>query len=66
MTVQVSEILFLQGRKVSQCEALLNDYFALTGLQPKFGAETTPSGPGYVESWEIKESRLYLVGIGGS
>ncbi|NBQ92011.1 MAG: hypothetical protein EBT24_11920 [Betaproteobacteria bacterium] len=66
MTAQVSETLFLQGQKVRLCEAPLNDYFALTGVAPKFRAETTACWRGYVGSWEIKDSRLYLIGIGGS
>ena len=66
MTAQVSERLYLDGQRVRLCELPLNDYFALTGVAPKFRAETSACWRGYVGVWEITDSRLYLIGIGGT
>lgn len=66
MTAQASESLLLDGQKVRLCETPLNAYFALTGVTPQFQVETTACWRGYIGSWEIKDSRLYLIDIGGS
>lgn len=66
MTAQASERLFMNGQKVRLCELPLNAYFALTGIAPKFRAETSACWRGYVASWEIKDSRLYLIDIAGA
>lgn len=65
MTAQAAESLLLDGQEVHLCEMPLNAYFALTGVSPKFQVETTACWRGYVGSWEIIDSRLYLVDIGG-
>jgi len=66
MTAQAAESLLLDGQEVYLCETPLNAYFALTGLAPQFQVETTACWRGYIGSWEIKDSRLYLIDIGGS
>jgi hypothetical protein len=66
MTAQVAEKLILDGQRLRLCELPLTDYFALSGLRPpKFRVETTANWRGYVGTWEIKNSRLYLVNIAG-
>ena len=66
MTAQASESLLLDGQKVRLCETPLNAYFALTGVTPRFHVETTACWRGYIGAWEIKDSRLYMIDIGGS
>ena len=66
MTAQVSETLLLDGHKLRLCEVPLNSYFALTGVAPRFRAETSACWRGYIGRWEIKDSRLYLIDIDGS
>ena len=66
MTAQVSETLLLDGHKLRLCEVPLNSYFALTGVAPRFRAETSACWRGYVGTWDIQDSRLYLIDIGGS
>ena len=66
MTAQVSEKLLLNGQALRLCEVPLNAYFALTGVAPRFRAETSACWRGYVGTWEIQDSRLYLIDIGGT
>lgn len=65
MTAQVSEKLLFNGQQLRLCEVPLNAYFALTGAAPKFRAETSACWRGYVGTWDIQDSRLYLIDIGG-
>ncbi len=66
MTAQVSEKLLLNGQQLRLCEVPLNAYFALTGVAPRFRAETSACWRGYTGTWDIQDSRLYLIDIGGS
>ena len=47
------------------CAEPLGDYFALAGLEPPFDWTSTALWRGYVGTWEIIQSRLYLIGING-
>lgn len=67
MTAQVAERLILDGQRMRLCELPLSAYFALSGpSSPGFRAESTANWRGYVGTWDIKASRLYLVGIAGT
>ena len=65
MTAQVPETLIYEGNKLSMCAEPLGDYFALAGLEPPFDWTSTALWRGYVGTWEIIQSRLYLIGING-
>ena len=65
MTAQVSETLWYQGKKQGMCSEPLNDYFNLAGERPKFAEMDTSCWRGYVGEWEIRDDRLYLIGLDG-
>ncbi len=65
MTAQIAERLLYQGETVSMCTTPLSSYFAMGGVAPEFESSCTALWRGYVGSWEIAESRLYLVGLSG-
>ena len=66
MTAQIGENLCYEGRDVSMCSQPLSDYFAMSGTDPCFGYTCTALWRGYVGSWEIRDGRLYLVGLSGT
>ena len=66
MTAQFGEKLHYEGRVVSMCTNPLGDYFALGGAQPDFDCNCTALWRGYVGTWDIKDGRLYLIGLSGS
>jgi hypothetical protein len=63
MTAQIPETLYYHGQRRSMCEEPLSDYFALRGRRPAFSSSSTALWRRYVGVWEIREDRLYLVGI---
>jgi len=65
MTAQIAESLLFEGRTVSMCTEPLNDYFLLSGKHPLFESNSSAVWRGYIGSWEIKDLRLYLVGLEG-
>lgn len=69
MTAQFGENLHYDGRDMSMCTQPLDDYFALGGVNPGFGQDwpldCTALWRGYVGTWEIVDSRLYLIAISG-
>ena len=65
MTAQVSETLIYQGEKLTLYSQPLADYLAANGDQPVFEARTSALWRGYVGTWEIVDSRLYLVALRG-
>lgn len=65
MTAQIAESLFYEGETVSMCTEPLGDYFLLSGSYPSFAANCTALWRGYIGSWEIRDQRLYLVGLEG-
>lgn len=66
MTAQVGEILYYEGREVSMCVEPLGDYFALSGIDPGFDVTCTALWRGYVGTWDIRDSRLYLIELSGT
>jgi len=58
MTAQFAESLLYEGENVSMCTTPLSDYFALAGVQPRFGVVMSALWRGYVGSWEIVDDRL--------
>lgn len=68
MTAQIGEILRYEGNTVRMCDTPLSNYFALGGRRPDpdFDSCTcTALWRGYVGTWEIIDSRLYLVDLSG-
>lgn len=63
MTAQISEELLLDGEKLRLCSEPLRDYFNFSGEWPSFSACSTALWRSYIGTWEIRNGRLYLVGI---
>jgi hypothetical protein len=66
MTAQIAESLVYNGETVSMCTEPLADYFLLNGNHPNFESNCTALWRGYIGSWEIKDLRLYLIGLEGA
>lgn len=66
MTAQISETLFYEGEELGLCTEPLGDYFALVGLESPFEPNCSTLWRGYVGTWEIVQSRLYLVDLTGT
>jgi hypothetical protein len=65
MTAQFGENMHYEGREVVMCNEPLGDYFKLAGIEPEFDANCTALWRGYLGTWEIRDARLYLVGLVG-
>lgn len=65
MTAQAAEILIHKGERLSLCETPLGDYLACAGSGIKFEASSTALWRGYIGTWEIIETRHYLVALKG-
>ncbi len=63
VTAQVSEVLHYDGQKLSMMDNPLGDYFSLRDHWPPFQEQSTALWRCYVGTWEIREGRLYLIGI---
>lgn len=66
MTAQIGEKLHYEGHYVTMCTEPLNDYFFFAGIESKFKSNCTALWRGYVGLWEIKDGRLYLIGLRGT
>lgn len=66
MTAQIGEKLIDKGRIRTLCSQPLEVYFALGGDRPDWAFTCTALWRGYVGTWEIRDGRLYLVGVSGS
>ncbi len=62
MTAQLHEQLLYEGQEVSMASEPLNQYLDLLG-DTQFIAPHTACRRGYVGYWEIRDSKLYLVGL---
>ncbi len=62
MTAQIPEKLLLNGVTLTLCSEPLDSYFATHG-QPDFAVNCTALWRGYVGIWEIRDARLFLIGI---
>lgn len=65
MTAQFGENLHFEGRDVVMCNEPLGDYFKLAEIEPEFDANCTALWRGYLGTWEIQDTRLYLIGLTG-
>jgi len=66
MTAQMAERLLYEGERVAMCTTPLSNYFAMTGIWPRFEDDCTALWRGYVGHWEIAGNRLYLVELHGT
>lgn len=66
MTAQISETIFYDGHELSMCSNPLGDYFVFAGIDPGFECDCTALWRGYMGTWEIREHRLYLIGLKGT
>lgn len=66
MTAQIPEQLRYEGEDLAMCTNPLNDFFAMGGVNPRFGSNCTALWRGYVGRWDIVDGRLYLVGLHGT
>jgi hypothetical protein len=62
MTAQIPEKLLMNGETLTLCSEPLDDYFTSHG-EPGFAVNCTALWRGYVGTWEIRDARLFLVGI---
>ena len=65
MTAQIAEKFHYEGRELSMCSEPLSTFFALGGYQPNFESNCTALWRGYVGEWEVKDNRLYIIGLSG-
>ena len=66
MTAQIPDILIHRGERLSLCATPLDDYYSSTRKRrPPFVRPSTACYRGYVATWEIREGKVYLVGIEG-
>lgn len=63
MTAQATEILHYQGEVTAMCTQPLDDYFRLLGFNPRFEFNSSGLTRGYIGTWEIRDERLYLIGL---
>lgn len=63
MTAQAMENLYQNGEWRSLATLPLKEYLYCTCAPRPKGEFTTAHMRGYVGSWEIRDSRLYLVGL---
>jgi hypothetical protein len=56
-------MLWFDGNEHSMCSEPLEDYFNLVGNRPKFAEMNTACWRGYVGKWEVRDDRLYLIGV---
>jgi hypothetical protein len=65
MTQQIRQSIIVDGMRMSMDNEPLGQYFRLTGNRPDFGSVMTANWKGYSTSWEIINSRLYLMSLYG-
>ena len=63
MTAQIPEVLHFEGRQHAMCTEPLEDYFELTGTKSPFPETCTALWRGYIGTWEVRDRRLYLIGL---
>jgi hypothetical protein len=66
MTAQAPEVLLLDGRRCAMCTNPLEDYFKLTGIRSPFSCTCSAVRRGYIGIWDVRDQRLYLLGLQGS
>jgi hypothetical protein len=65
MTAQATEKLIYKNEVLPLCDEPLRRYFELMGMPSPFAAPHTALWRGYVGTWEIIDTRLYLVHLKG-
>ena len=65
MTAQTPDILMFDGDRHALFSLPLERYFEGLAGRPKFRVPHTGCWRAYVASWEIKDNRLFLVGVRG-
>jgi len=63
MTAQIPDRIVIDGETMPLCTMPLGTYFALGGKQLALEPVSTALWRAYVATWEIRDERLYLVGI---
>jgi hypothetical protein len=63
MTAQFAERLIYKGEEISMCSNPLNLWLCSGGADIRFGLASTACWRGYVGTWKIINSRLYLIDI---
>lgn len=63
LTAQTPEKILLDGEMLDLCTEPLGHYFYFGGTQPDFAPRATSCWRSYIGTWEIRNGRLYLVGI---
>lgn len=65
MTLQASEIIFINEEKCSTRDEPLNIYIENLKIKPSFHYPTTACWRGYIGTWEVKDDKLYLIDLIG-
>jgi len=65
MTAQLPERLLHRGETLAMTVTPLDDYFFLSGDRPRFQSNSTALWRGYIGHWELRDGRLYLIGLEG-
>jgi hypothetical protein len=65
MTAQACERLLMLGEEHSMCTEPLDHYFHYAGVRPELFWPSTDLWRGYIGTWEIRDDRLYLLGVKG-
>ena len=63
MTAQIPEALWYEGMEHALCSEPLEDYFQQIDKLPPFEEMHTACWRRYVGEWEVRDDRLYLIGI---
>lgn len=66
MTLQVSEVLSVDGVRLFMETHPLEPWFDLAGIRSPFVCAITWNRRGYCGIWELVSERLYLVGLSGT
>ena len=65
MTAQVPELLLVEGVQHALCDTPLESLFAAQGTRPSLQVQCSACWRGYQGQWEIRNGRLFLLGISG-
>lgn len=63
MSKQTAEVIYYQGRRYALHAEPLDEYFRLQGIDPGFEPPDSSLLRGYHGTWEIRDDRLYLIGL---
>ena len=64
--IEIRDALLIDQRLYALAAEPLAIYFALTDTTSPFAGTVSGDGRGYQASWEIRDGRLYLIGIQGT